>query len=117
MKETKFTATMTFNTDKELVQDLRNEFDIGEKQLMSFIIHTALQHRSEIEARVVDYKAELQKVKDVKKAELEQVKAEARAAREQARATKKAEREAKKAEVLEVAARKARSNLTNKKAN
>lgn len=108
MKENKFTATMTFNTDKELVQGLRNEFNIGEKEMMSFIIHTAIQHQAELEARVADYKAELEKVKDVKKAELEQAKAEARAAREQARETKKAEREAKKAEVLEIAAKKAK---------
>lgn len=108
MTDAKFTATMTYNTDKELVQDLRNEFDVGEKQMMSFLIHTAIQHRAELEARVADYKAELQKVKDVKKAELEQVKAEARAAREQAREAKKAEREAKKAEVLVVAAKKAK---------
>ena len=85
MKETKFTATMTFNTDKELVQDLRNEFDVGEKEMMSFLIHTAIQHRAELEARVADYKAELQKVKDAKKAELEQVKAEARADRKSTR--------------------------------
>lgn len=108
MKDAKFTATMTFNTDKELVQDLRDEFDVGEKEMMSFLIHTAIQHRAELEARVADYKAELQKVKDAKKAELEQVKAEARAAREQARETKKAEREAKTAEVLELAAKKAK---------
>lgn len=108
MKDTKFTATMTFNTDKELVQDLRNEFDIGEKEMMSFLIHTAIQHRDEIETRVADYKAEVQKVKDAKKAEIEQAKAEARTARAEAREAKKAEREAKKAEVLEVAAKKAK---------
>lgn len=107
-KTEKFTATMTYNVDKELVQELRKEFDINERTMMSFLIHTAIQHRTELEARVADYKAEVQKVKDAKKAEIEQAKAEARAVRAEARATKKAEREAKKAEVLEVAAKKAK---------
>lgn len=107
MKDTKFTATMTFNTDKELVQDLRNEFDIGEKQLMSFIIHTALQHRSEIEARVVDYKTELQKAKDAKKAIIDETREAKKMEQHQARESKKLEHAAKTNDVLEVAAKKA----------
>lgn len=107
-KEQKFTATMTFNVDKELVQDLRNEFDVGEKEIMSFLIHTALQHRDELEARVTDYKTEVQKAKDAKKAEFDEAKAAVRSVREQARQAAKAERDVKTNEVLEVAAKKAK---------
>jgi myo-inositol catabolism protein IolC len=89
MKDTKFTTTMTFNTDKELVRDLRNEFDIGEKEMMSFLIRIAIQHRDELEARVADYKSEVQKVKDLKKAD--------------AREAKKVEHEPEQPKMLKVA--------------
>ena len=37
-KNAKFTATMTFNSDKELVQTLRDELKLGEKECMHFLI-------------------------------------------------------------------------------
>jgi len=118
MKDAKFTATMTFNTDKELVQELRAEFDVGEKEMMTFLIHTALANREDLAARIANYKDAIESVKAhvkaqklaEKAAEKEAAKAEKEAAKESA----KAEKEAVMNKALEVAAQKVKA--TRKKA-
>lgn len=57
MKEAKFTATMVFNSDKEVVQALRDELNLGEKELMNKLIEFGLQHKAEIEAWAAEVSA------------------------------------------------------------
>ena len=96
MKE-KFTATMVFNSDKELVQELRNEFDLGEKELMSLLIQTALDNKEGLTERVQNYKEALEASKAAiakqKADEKEQAKLERAALREAKKAEKAAEKE------------------------
>ena len=66
-KNAKFTATMTFNSDKEFVQTLREELQLGEKETMHFIIKTAILHREELESMAREYNEELAKEKAEKK--------------------------------------------------
>lgn len=66
-KNAKFTATMTFNSDKEFVQTLRDELNLGEKETMHFIIKTAILHREELESMAREYNEELAKEKAEKK--------------------------------------------------
>jgi hypothetical protein len=114
MKDAKFTATMTFNTDKELVQELRTEFDIGEKEMMTFLIHTALANRADLEARIANYKEAIESVKAQKIAEKEAEKEAAKAEKVSAKEAAKAEKEAAMEAALEVAAQKVKA--TRKKA-
>ena len=67
-KNAKFTATMTFNSDKELVQKLREELQLGEKETMHFIIKTALQNREVLESMAREFAEEAAKEKAEKKA-------------------------------------------------
>ncbi len=67
-KNAKFTATMTFNSDKEFVQQLREELQLGEKETMHFIIKTAMQNRELLESLAREYNEELAKEKAEKKA-------------------------------------------------
>jgi hypothetical protein len=57
MKEAKFTATMVFNVDKDLVQALRQKLNVGEKELMNKMITFAMQHEAEIEAWAAEVNA------------------------------------------------------------
>ena len=110
MKDTKFTAAMVFNTDKELVQDLRTEFDIGEKEMMTFLIHTALANRSDLEARIANYKEAIETAKAQVLAEKEALKEAAKAEKASAKETAKAEKEAAMNAALEVAAKKVKAS-------
>jgi|694.fasta_scaffold29426_10 hypothetical protein len=110
MKDAKFTATMTFNADKELVQELRTEFDIGEKEMMTFLIHTALANRSDLEARVANYKEAIEAVKAQKIAEKEAEKEAEKAEKLAAKEVAKAEKEAAMNAALEVAAKKVKAS-------
>jgi len=96
MKE-KFTATMVFNSDKELVQGLRDGFDLGEKELMALVIQTALDHKDTLSTRVANYKEALEASKAAiakqKADEKEQAKIERAALREAKKAEKAAEKE------------------------
>lgn len=67
-KNAKFTATMTFNSDKEFVQQLREELQLGEKETMHFIIKTAILHREVLESMAREYGEGLAKEKAEKKA-------------------------------------------------
>lgn len=67
MKEAKFTATMVFNADKELVQTLRDELNIGEKELMNKLIEFGLQHKAEIAAWAAEVNAEAEAEKAANK--------------------------------------------------
>ena len=66
-KNAKFTATMTFNSDKELVQTLRNELNLGEKECMHFLIKVALQNKEALVAMATEHNAEVEKEKAEKK--------------------------------------------------
>jgi len=66
-KNAKFTATMTFNSDKELVQTLRNELNLGEKECMHFLIKVALQNKEALVALATEHNAEVEKEKAEKK--------------------------------------------------
>ena len=110
MKDTKFTAAMVFNTDKELVQDLRAEFDIGEKEMMTFLIHTALANREDLEARIANYKDAIESAKAQKLAEKEAEKEAAKSEKEALKEIAKAEKEAAMNKALEVAAQKVKAS-------
>lgn len=110
MKDAKFTATMTFNADKELVQELRTEFDIGEKEMMTFLIHTALANRSDLEARIANYKEAIETAKAQVLAEKEALKEAAKAEKASAKEVAKAEKEAAMNAALEVAAKKVKAS-------
>lgn len=68
-KEAKFTATMVFNGDKDMVVDLRAEFDTTEKEMMNLVLRTALEHRDTLQKLVDELKANQLEVKNQKKAE------------------------------------------------
>jgi hypothetical protein len=110
MKDTKFTAAMTFNTDKELVQELRAEFDVGEKEMMTFLIHTALANREDLAARIANYKEAIEYVKAQKLAEKAAEKEAAKAEKVSAKEAAKAEKEAVMNKALEVAAQKVKAS-------
>lgn len=101
-KNTKFTAAMTFNTDKVVIQDLRDKCNLGEKEMMRVILGVVLNHEAELtEAAakfIADEKAGIEAAKAAKKAEREAEKAKAKEQREAERAAKKAEREQQKAQ-------------------
>lgn len=101
-KNTKFTAAMTFNTDKVVIQDLRDKCNLGEKEMMRVILSVVNNHEAElIEAAakfIADEKAGIEAAKQAKKAEREAEKLEAKQKREAERLAKKAEREQQKAQ-------------------
>lgn len=101
-KNTKFTAAMTFNTDKVVIQDLRDKCNLGEKEMMRVILGVVLNHEAElIEAAakfIADEKAGIEAAKAAKKAEREAEKLEVKQKREADRLAKKAEREQQKAQ-------------------
>ena len=104
MKE-KFTATMVFNSDKELVQELRNEFDLGEKELMALLIQTALDNKEGLTERVTNFKEALEASKAVIAKQKADEKEKAKLERATLREAKKAEKAAEKEQAL-VAAKK-----------
>jgi len=111
MKEAKFTATMVFNADKEVVQELRNEFDLSEKEMMSFLLQVALKHKDEL-SELVQAEKDAQAITAAeeaqhKEAEKERVKKE----RAEARAAKKADKEE-----AQIVARKAKRGKAKKAA-
>jgi hypothetical protein len=66
-KNAKFTATMTFNSDKVLVQSLRDELKLGEKECMHLLIKVALQNKEALVDMATEHNAEVEKVKAEKK--------------------------------------------------
>lgn len=66
-KNAKFTATMTFNSDKELVQTLRTELNLGEKECMHFLIKVAMENKEALIALATEHNAEVEKEKAEKK--------------------------------------------------
>lgn len=46
--KTKFTATLVTENDKNAIVALRNETNLSEKELMTLVIQTALQHKETI---------------------------------------------------------------------
>ena len=87
---THFTAAMLFNADKEVVQSLRTDHDLGEKELMRAIINVALDNPTLLAA-------EVQSIKDIEAAEI----ASAKALREAAKADAKAAAAKARADALE----------------
>jgi len=49
--KTKFTATLVTENDKNAIVALRNETNLSEKELMTLVIQTALQHKDTILAQ------------------------------------------------------------------
>jgi len=67
MKEAKFTATMTFNSDKEIVQNLRAGLNVGEKELMNKLIEFGMLHMEEISNWAAEVNAEATAEKEANK--------------------------------------------------
>ena len=67
MKDAKFTATMVNNSDKEIVQNLRAELNVGEKELMNKLIEFGLQHKEEIAAWAAELNAAAEAEKEANK--------------------------------------------------
>ena len=114
-KETniKFTAAMTFNADKEVIQNWRERCNLGEKEMMRVLLRVADDNAEAVVAKADAYKAEVElehaAIKDAIKAQKEADKAaakaeraakraEAKAAKASLKAAAKAEREQKRAE-------------------
>ena len=98
MKEAKFTATMTFNADKEIVQSLREELNVGEKELMNQLIAFGLQHKAEIAEWAAKLNAEAAAEKEANKlARYEAYKVKMKEARQLLAAQKAKKVKAKKA--------------------
>ncbi len=93
-KETniKFTAAMTFNSDKEVIQNWRDRCGLGEKEMMRVLLRVADDNADAVVAKAEAYKVEVQ-------AEAQAAKEAAKAEKAQAKAKAKAERDAKRAEV------------------
>ena len=67
MKEAKFTATMTFNSDKEIVQNLRAGLNVGEKELMNKLIEFGMLHLDEISNWAAEVNAAAEAEKEANK--------------------------------------------------
>lgn len=98
----RFTAAMLFNADKALVQQLRDEHDLPEKEMMRVILNVASNNEELVAAEVAAIKdaaeAERAAVKNVRAQEREAIKAAKAAERAAKKAEKVAEKMAKKAE-------------------
>ena len=93
MKEqnTKFTAAMTFNTDKVVIQEWRDRCDWGEKEMMRVLLRFAACNAEAVVNEAQAYKDEL-------RAEVAAIKAAALAEKLQLKQAAKLEREAKSLE-------------------
>jgi hypothetical protein len=98
----RFTAAMLFNADKALVQQLRDEHDLPEKEMMRVILNVASNNAELVTAEVAAIKmaaeAERNAVKNLRLLEREAAKAQKAVQREAIKAQKAAAKEAKKAE-------------------
>jgi len=98
----RFTAAMLFNADKALVQQLRDEHDLPEKEMMRVILNVASNNAELVTAEVAAVKmaaeAERNAIKNLRLQEREAAKAEKAVHREAIKAQKAAEKAAKKAE-------------------
>ena len=91
MKEqnTKFTAAMTFNSDKVVIQEWRDRCDLGEKEMMRVLLRFAACNTEAVISEAQTYKDELQ-------AEVAAIKAAALAEKLLLKQVAKLEREAKR---------------------
>ena len=98
----RFTAAMLFNADKALVQQLRDEHDLPEKEMMRVILNVASNNAELIAAEATSVKmaaeAERNAVTSLRLQERETAKAQKAAHREAIKAQKAAAKEANKAE-------------------
>jgi peptidoglycan hydrolase CwlO-like protein len=121
-KNTKFTAAMTFNTDKVTIQELRDKCNLGEKEMMRVILKVVLNHEPELldaadefvaeeKAAIAAAKAQQDAAKaaakdaakalrDVERAAAKVVRDQAKAQQAAAKAAAKAQKEVAKAEQL-----------------
>lgn len=110
--KTKFTATLVTENDKNIVVALRNETNLSEKELMTLVIATAVQHKDAILAQAAKIIEEQTAAAAQRKAAayeaLKAKLAEARAAAAAAKAPKakadKADKPAKAAKTSKTAA-------------
>ena len=97
----RFTAAMLFNADKVLVQQLRDQHDLSEKEMMRVILNVASNNAELVAAEVTDIKmiaeAERNAVKNLRTMERENEKLAKQMQREQAKAEKLAAKAAEKA--------------------
>ena len=95
-KNTKFTAAMTFNSDKVAIQDLRIKCKLGEKEMMRVILGVVNNHQEELELAaaqyIIDEAASIESIKQTAKAQKDAVKAAAKELRDAERAAIKAQR-------------------------
>lgn len=85
----KFTATLVTPADKEIVVDMRERSGLSEKQLMTLIIATAVEHEDEIMATAKSIVAsEMAEKEERRKFNYELLKSKMREAREEARKMK-----------------------------
>lgn len=119
-KETniKFTAAMTFNADKEVIQNWRERCNLGEKEMMRVLLRVADDNAEAVVAKADAYKAEVEledaAIKDAIKAQKEADKAAAKAERAAKRAEAKAEKMALKAAAKAARERKRAEAKANK---
>lgn len=95
-KNTKFTAAMTFNSDKVAIQDLRIKCKLGEKEMMRVILSVVNNHQEELELAaaqyILDEAVSIESIKQTAKAQKDAVKAAAKELRDAERAAIKAQR-------------------------
>lgn len=95
----KFNAAMVTETDKNTLVELREQFDLTEKEVVQFVLKQALRRRKELTDTIEKYKADLALEKEARKAEqLANYKAKAK----QARVAMRKEKLTKKLKELEV---------------
>lgn len=128
--KTSFNACLVTSEDKQIIQDLRNKYDVTEKQLMSILIAMAVHNEADVAARAADVnnnivaareaqkQAKLQ-VREAEKLQRKQLRAEAKqqkslAKKEAAEARAQAREQAKQAKAVEPKATKSKAKDSTK---
>ena len=105
--KTKFTATLVTENDKNAIVALRNETNLSEKELMTLVIQTALQHKDTILAQAKT----MVEAYEVEKAQRKAAAYEAlKQKMQEARAAKKADKPAKVEKPVKAPAKPAKSS-------
>lgn len=116
----RFTAAMLFNADKVLVQQLRDQHNLSEKEMMRVILNVASNNAELVAAEVMDIKmiaeAERNAVKHLRTMQRENEKLAKQVQREQAKAEKAAAKAVEKAAREQAKAEKAAAKAAQKAA-
>lgn len=100
----KFTAAMVHEADKALVQKLRTDLKLGEKDTMRLLINLGIEHQDTLNLRAMELISAADKVKADEKAKKELEKAQAAAAKAAAKAKEAAAKADAAVVVAEVSA-------------